>query len=53
MVNGDIECGPNAVFSFKREGYNKTDFSFSDTIDALILHRNLATFFQECFLWNK
>ena len=35
MVNGDVECGPNAVFSFKREGYNKTDFSLSDTIDAL------------------
>ena len=28
MTNGDIECGPNAVFTFKREGYNKTDFSF-------------------------
>ncbi|RMG83960.1 MAG: L-2-hydroxyglutarate oxidase [Bacteroidetes bacterium] len=35
MVNGDIECGPNAVFVFKREGYNKTDFSLRDTIDAL------------------
>ena len=35
MVNGDIECGPNAVFSFKREGYSKTDFSFKDTLQAL------------------
>lgn len=35
MTNGDIECGPNAVFSFKREGYNKTDFSLSDSFDAL------------------
>lgn len=35
MVNGDIECGPNAVFTFKREGYGKTDFSFKDTADAL------------------
>ncbi len=35
MVNGDIECGPNAVFSFKREGYGKTDFSLKDTYDAL------------------
>jgi L-2-hydroxyglutarate oxidase len=35
MTNGDIECGPNAVFSFKREGYNKTDFDFKDTFDAL------------------
>jgi L-2-hydroxyglutarate oxidase len=35
MVNGDIECGPNAVFTFKREGYGKTDFSLRDTADAL------------------
>ncbi len=35
MTNGDIECGPNAVFTFKREGYGKTDFSLRDTFDAL------------------
>jgi L-2-hydroxyglutarate oxidase len=35
MVGGGVECGPNAVFSFKREGYNKTDFSFKDSFDAL------------------
>ena len=35
MVNGEIECGPNAVFSFKREGYNKTDFNLRDTMSAL------------------
>ncbi len=35
MINGGVECGPNAVFSFKREGYNKTDFNFSDSWDAL------------------
>ena len=35
MVNGDTECGPNAVFTFKREGYGKTDFSFRDTKQAL------------------
>lgn len=34
MINGDTECGPNAVFVFKREGYGKTDFSVSDTADA-------------------
>ena len=34
MVNGDIECGPNAVFSFKREGYSRTDFSWKDTLQA-------------------
>jgi len=35
MIGGGVECGPNAVFSFKREGYGKTDFSLSDTLDAL------------------
>lgn len=35
MTDGNIECGPNAVFTFKREGYGKTDFDLKDTIDAL------------------
>ena len=35
MIDGSVECGPNAVFSFKRDGYNKTDFSFQDTIESL------------------
>jgi L-2-hydroxyglutarate oxidase len=35
MTTGEIECGPNAVFTFKREGYNKLDFSLKDTIDSL------------------
>lgn len=35
MTDGNIECGPNAVFTFKREGYNKTDFDLKDTVDAL------------------
>ena len=35
MTNGEIECGPNAVFTFKREGYGKTDFDLRDTFEAL------------------
>ena len=35
MTDGSVECGPNAVFSFKREGYGKTDFSLKDTVEAL------------------
>jgi len=35
MLNGDIECGPNAVFTFKREGYSKTDFNLKDTLQTL------------------
>jgi L-2-hydroxyglutarate oxidase LhgO len=34
-IAGSVECGPNAVFSFKREGYGKTDFSLADAWDAL------------------
>jgi len=35
MINHPTECGPNAVFVFKREGYGKTDFDIRDTADAL------------------
>jgi L-2-hydroxyglutarate oxidase len=35
MALGGIECGPNAVFTFKREGYKKTSFNIKDTLDAL------------------
>jgi L-2-hydroxyglutarate oxidase len=45
MTNGDIECGPNAVFTFKREGYGKTDFSLKDTIDALTYKGTWKLFF--------
>jgi len=35
MIQGGVECGPNAVFSFKREGYKRTSFSFKDSWQAL------------------
>ncbi len=35
MIDGSVECGPNAVFSFRREGYRKTDFDFRDTLESL------------------
>ncbi|HRP30688.1 MAG TPA: L-2-hydroxyglutarate oxidase [Agriterribacter sp.] len=35
MVDGSVECGPNAVFVFKREGYSKTAFNIKDTAEAL------------------
>ena len=46
MTNGDIECGPNAVFTFKREGYGKTDFSWKDTVDALSYGGTWKLFFN-------
>lgn len=45
MTDGEIECGPNAVFTFKREGYGKTDFSFKDTWDALTYKGTWKLFF--------
>lgn len=35
MIKGGIECGPNAVFTFKREGYKRTSFNFYDSWQAL------------------
>ena len=46
MTNGEIECGPNAVFTFKREGYRKTDFSLKDTFDALTYKGTWKLFFK-------
>jgi L-2-hydroxyglutarate oxidase len=45
MTDGEIECGPNAVFTFKREGYGKTDFNFKDTFDALTYKGTWKLFF--------
>jgi len=45
MTDGEIECGPNAVFSFKREGYGKTDFSWADTWSALTYGGTWKLFF--------
>lgn len=30
MIQGGIEAGPNAVWAFKREGYNKTSFKYNE-----------------------
>jgi L-2-hydroxyglutarate oxidase len=46
MTDGEIECGPNAVFTFKREGYGKTDFSLGDTMDALSYKGTWNLFFN-------
>ncbi len=46
MTNGDTECGPNAVFTFKREGYSKTAFSMRDTWDALTYKGTWKLFFS-------
>lgn len=35
MVDGRVECGPNAVFTFKREGYSRTSFNLKDSLQAV------------------
>jgi L-2-hydroxyglutarate oxidase len=35
MIDGSIHAGPNAVLSFKREGYTKTAVSLKDMADTL------------------
>lgn len=46
MINHPTECGPNAVFVFKREGYGKTDFDLRDTVDALSYGGTWKLFFK-------
>jgi (S)-2-hydroxyglutarate dehydrogenase len=35
MIDGSVHAGPNAVLSFKREGYLKTDFNLKDFLDTM------------------
>ncbi len=46
MINGGVECGPNAVFTFKREGYGKTDFDWRDSSQALSYKGTWNLFFK-------
>jgi L-2-hydroxyglutarate oxidase len=46
MVDGSVECGPNAVFTFKREGYGKTDFNLRDSWEALTYGGTWRLFFK-------
>jgi len=41
-IGGDIEAGPNAVLSFKKEGYKKTSFSLRDTYRTFVWKGFLA-----------
>jgi L-2-hydroxyglutarate oxidase len=35
MIEGGVECGPNAVLAFAREGYKKTDINLADLAETL------------------
>ena len=50
MTGGHVECGPNAVFTFKREGYNRTSFNLRDTAQALSFRGTWKLFSKN---WRK
>jgi L-2-hydroxyglutarate oxidase len=50
-IDGSVECGPNAVFSFKREGYGKTDFSLKDSWESLS-YRGTWKLFRRHFIYG-
>lgn len=35
MIDGNVECGPNAVLAFGREAYRKSQFNLRDTLETL------------------
>jgi L-2-hydroxyglutarate oxidase len=35
MIDGSVHAGPNAVLSFKREGYKKSDFNLRDFTEVM------------------
>ena len=35
MVGGGVECGPNAVLAFKREGYKKSDINLAELSETI------------------
>ncbi len=50
MIDGGVECGPNAVFTFKREGYKRTSFNLRDTYEALTFRGTWKLFGRH---WRK
>lgn len=34
MIHGGVECGPNAVWAFAREGYTKSNINLGDLIES-------------------
>jgi L-2-hydroxyglutarate oxidase len=35
MISGQVECGPNAVLAFAREGYGKTEVCWGELLETL------------------
>jgi len=34
-IHGNVDAGPNAVLAFRREGYRRTDFDLSETMEVM------------------
>jgi L-2-hydroxyglutarate oxidase LhgO len=60
-IHGGVEAGPNAVLSFKREGYTRSSFDLSDTLSTAsfagfwkMASRNWKSGIGEVYRsWNK
>ena len=35
MIDGEVECGPNAVLAYDREGYGSWSFNFKDAFESI------------------
>ena len=35
MIDGSVECGPNAVLAFGREAYGKFDLNLKDLLESI------------------
>lgn len=58
MISGHIECGPNAVLAFSREGYRKRDINLYDLWESLTyrgFHRMAAKHWRTGFaeMWRS
>ena len=48
LINGEREVGPNAVLAWKREGYERGNFSLKDSIETFS-HKGFAKFIGQNF----
>ena len=49
LVNGGVECGPNAILAFSREGYQKYSFNLNDFFSTM----SWSGFYKLCFKYYK
>jgi len=51
MIDGSKELGPNAVLALKRDGYFRSSFSFSDSIE-IMSYPGLIRFISRNFIFS-